>query len=95
MIPPMAAVAAMAEPVMAAKNMQARILTMASPLGKCPIRASAKSTIRLDMPPWTIKPPAKDKKQDGNQRNTVGSRKHPLGDDGQGITGRSHSVKGD
>ena len=47
MIPPMAAVAAMAEPVMAAKNMQARILTMASPLGKCPIRASAKSTIRL------------------------------------------------
>ena len=61
MIPPMTAVAAMAEPVMAAKNMQARILTMASPLGKCPIRASAKSTIRLDMPPWTIKPPARIK----------------------------------
>ena len=56
-MPPMAAVAAMAEPVMAAKNMQARILTMASPLGKFPIRVSAKSTSLLDMPPRNISSP--------------------------------------
>ena len=57
MMPPMAAVAAMAEPVMAAKNMQARILTMASPLGKWPSRVSAKSTSRLDIPPRNISSP--------------------------------------
>ena len=34
MIPPMAAVAAMAEPVIAAKNIQARMLTSARPLGR-------------------------------------------------------------
>ena len=57
-MPPMAAVAAIAEPVMAAKNMQARMLTMARPLGKCPSRVSAKSTRRLDMPPRNISSPA-------------------------------------
>ena len=50
-MPPMAAVAAIAEPVMAAKNIQARMLTRARPLGRWPMRASAKSTIRLEMPP--------------------------------------------
>lgn len=62
MMPPMAAVAAMADPVIAAKNMQARILTIARPLGKCPSRVSAKSTIRLLMPPWNISSPASMKR---------------------------------
>jgi len=50
-MPPIAAVAAIAEPVIAAKNIHARILTSARPLGKCPISASAKSTILLEIPP--------------------------------------------
>ena len=61
-MPPMAAVAAMADPVMAAKNIQARMLTSARPLGKWPIRASAKLTIRLEMPPCTMRPPARIKR---------------------------------
>ena len=49
----------MAEPVIAAKNIHAIILTKARPLGKCPIKASAKLTILFEIPPCTIKPPAK------------------------------------
>ena len=58
---PIAATVAGPEPDIAAKNMQARIVTHAKPPVTCPINADAKSTRRCERPPYSIKYPASTK----------------------------------
>jgi hypothetical protein len=59
---PIAAVAAMADPVTAAKIIEATIATMPRPPGQCPTRASEKLVIRLEIPPTAMRFPARIKR---------------------------------
>ncbi|MPM53981.1 hypothetical protein SDC9_100753 [bioreactor metagenome] len=59
---PIAETVAGPEPEIAAKNMQAKMVTMPSPPVISPIRLLAKSTIFLEIPPSDIKLPASIKK---------------------------------
>jgi F420-dependent methylenetetrahydromethanopterin dehydrogenase len=59
---PIAALVAAVEPEMLAKNMQATMLTMASPPRTLPTMDEARRMSRADIPPLLITPPAKTKK---------------------------------
>jgi hypothetical protein len=59
---PIAATVAGPDPEMAEKNIQATIVTIASPPNTKPINASAKFKRRFDIPPSPINNPAKIKK---------------------------------
>ena len=61
MMAPMAAVVAMPEPDSAAKNAQEITATIARPPRTQPTRLEAKSTIRLEIPPASIRAPARIK----------------------------------
>jgi hypothetical protein len=58
----MAAVAAIADPVTAAKIIEATIVTIPNPPGQCPTRDSEKLVSLFDIPPAAIRSPARIKR---------------------------------
>ena len=61
-MPPTAAASATAEPEMPPKSVEAAMLTWPRPPRTWPISEPAKATMRLAMPPRTMRSPAKMKK---------------------------------
>ena len=69
MMLPMAATVPGPEPIMEAKNMQPRMVTMPSPPRMCPTSMEATSTIWAAMPPRSMSAPAKTKPTTASRGN--------------------------